>query len=240
MDYEDGDLVLCRVTEVGKTAISIVLEDNEKVDGTIPISEIAPGRIRNLRDYVVPNKRIVCKVLKVNPTGSLVLSLRRVSIKEMKEVLEEKKRERTSMKILEIVLGDEKQSKELYLKITQTEGKKLRDFFEEAKSNKSLLTKYLDSDKIEKLIKIISEKKEKEKEIKKDISLKTRKPEGVVDIKKILSNLDCEVSYIAGGRYSLKIKTTDFKEASNRLSSYILAIEKAAKEKGIDFQSFEK
>src|SRR3989344_3062563 len=101
--YEDGDLVLCKVTEVGRTAVSVVAEGNEKIDGTIPISEIAPGRIRNLRDYVVPNKRIVCKVLRANISGSLVLSLRRVSLKETKEVFEEQKKDRAALKILEVV-----------------------------------------------------------------------------------------------------------------------------------------
>ncbi len=237
--YEDGDLVLCKVTEVGRTAVSVVIEGDEKIDGTIPISEIAPGRIRNLRDYVVPNKRIVCKVLRANPSGSLVLSLRRVSLKETKEIFEEHKKERASLKILEITLGEK--YKEVYKKIVDGEKKKLREVFDDARSNQDIIKKYLDGESADRIIKIISEKREKEKEVKKELTLRSRKPEGIIDMKDILNSCkDGNITYIGGGRYSIKIKGKDYKEANSRINKSLMDMEKLSKSRGADFHIIEK
>lgn len=240
MVFVDGDLVLCKVVEVSKTAVSVVCDNDNSIDGTIPISEIAPGRIRNLRDYVVPNKRIVCKVLKVNSSGSLVLSLRRVSLKEMKEVLDNNKRERTAQKVLEIVMGSGEAGQNMHKKIVSSLGKSLRELFDDFKLNKNLFSDYLTAEQSSKLFKIITEKKEKEKEVKKNILLKSNKSEGLLDIKSILSSCSCEVNYIAGGRYSLSCKAKDYKDANNIIISEISRIEKEAKDKGAEFSVLEK
>jgi translation initiation factor 2 alpha subunit (eIF-2alpha) len=239
MDYNDGDLVLCRVIEVSKTAVSVVLENDSGVDGTIPISEIAPGRIRNLRDYVVPNKRIVCKILRVNPAGSLVLSLRRVSIKEMKEVLEGHKKDKAAIKLLEVIVGDVNEANNIRLRML-ADGKRLRDVIDNSKVDSSDIVKYLPKTASDKLLKVILEKKDKDKEVKRIVLLKSRKPLGLLDIKKILSNCKCSVSYIAGGKYSLSLTATDYKDANNRLSGEVLSIEKQAKECGAEFAALEK
>ena len=87
MQIEEGLAVLCTVTKIIGTTVFVKIEDNG--EGTIMTSEIAPGRIRNLRDYVVPNKKIVCKILSIDNSNNIHLSLRRVSAKERKEVLEQ-------------------------------------------------------------------------------------------------------------------------------------------------------
>ena len=80
---EEGDLVLCTVKRIVGTTVFVNIEENEK-EATIITSEIAPGRIRNLRDYVVPGKKIICKILNIDKTGNVHLSLRRVTEKEKK------------------------------------------------------------------------------------------------------------------------------------------------------------
>jgi len=75
MELEQGDLVLCTVERIEKTIVFVkVLVGNEEIDGSIITSEIAPGRIRNIRDYVVPKKRIVCKVLRISQNKNIELS----------------------------------------------------------------------------------------------------------------------------------------------------------------------
>jgi len=64
MTLEEGDLVLCTVEKIVGTIVFVNI-DGEKKQGSIVLSEIAPGRIRNLRDYVVPKKKIVCKILRI-------------------------------------------------------------------------------------------------------------------------------------------------------------------------------
>ena len=103
MELEEGDIILCTVDRIVGTVVFVKIEDKE--EGSIIISEIAPGRIRNLRDYVVPKKRIVCKVLR--KTGDRIdLSLRRVTQKERKEVMDRSKQEQSYKNILKSVLGE--------------------------------------------------------------------------------------------------------------------------------------
>ncbi len=81
---EEGDVVLCTVAKIEGTSVFVNIEGAG--EGSIIVSEIAPGRIRNLREYVIPNKKIVCKVLKIEG-GHVHLSLRRVTSKERQEIL---------------------------------------------------------------------------------------------------------------------------------------------------------
>ena len=94
MELEEGDNVLCTVKRISGTTVFAHIEDDG--EGTIITSEIAPGRIRNLREYVVPGKKIVCKVLSIDKSGNIHLSLRRVSDKEKREVLDREKKEKSS------------------------------------------------------------------------------------------------------------------------------------------------
>ena len=54
---EEGELVLCTITKIFHHSVFANLDEFGK-QGMIYISEVAPGRIRNLRDYVVENKNM--------------------------------------------------------------------------------------------------------------------------------------------------------------------------------------
>ena len=76
---ESDELVFCTVTSVQSHSVFVKLEEYG-VGGMIHISEVAPGRIRNIRDFVVENKPVVCKVTSINQErGHIDLSLRRVT-----------------------------------------------------------------------------------------------------------------------------------------------------------------
>ena len=79
MDLDVGEIVMCTVDRIVGTIVFVKIDGNG--EGSIILSEIAPGRIRNLRDYVVPKKRIVCKILRISG-DRIDLSLRRVTQKE--------------------------------------------------------------------------------------------------------------------------------------------------------------
>lgn len=90
---EEGDLILCTVSRIEHTAVFVTLPSGEQ--GTIVLSEIAPGRIKNIREYVMPNKKIVCKIIRISG-NNIDLSLRRVSAKERTEVMDKYKQEQTA------------------------------------------------------------------------------------------------------------------------------------------------
>lgn len=231
---EEGDNVLCTVDRIIGTNVFVKIEGDG--EGIVITSEIAPGRIRNLRDYVVPKKKIVCKILRISG-DRIDLSLRRVTQKEQKEIMEEYKLERSYTNILKTILGDKLE--EVVDKITK-EGR-LGDFIEEAKENSKKLEELVGKEKAEKILNIIKIQKQKNFIIKKEVILRTIKSNGVELIKKILEGIkDAEVRYISAGHYSLKIESNDGKGAENRLKLIIQNIEKTAKKDGIDFSIAEK
>jgi len=222
MQLEERQLVLCTVKKIiGNTVFVDIEGDGE---GTIVTSEVAPGRIRNLRDYVVPNKKLVCKVLRISQ-NHLDLSLRRVTSKEKSDFLEKHKQEKTSIAILKVAIKNEN----LIEKIRK-EG--ATEFLKRAREDESVL-KILNKEEAEKLKKILSEKKEKEKEVKKEFKLACLKPNGVKIIKKIL-NYD-GIKYLAASKYSLIVKAKDFKQANHESERILKEIEVNAKKESCEF-----
>jgi translation initiation factor 2 alpha subunit (eIF-2alpha) len=232
---EEGDMVLCTVDRIAGTVVFVKIEGEER-EGSIILSEIAPGRIRNLREYVIPKKKIVCKVLKTSG-GTISLSLRRVTLKEKNEVMDENNQERSYMSILKSVLKEK--STDIIDKITK-EGK-LYAFFEEARKNPKKLEDLIGKDDAKKILSIVLEQKKKITIIKRTISLKTQEPNGIYLLKSVLeSPREIEVKYLSAGKYSLKIETEDGKKGDQRLKVFLDGVEKKAKETGVQFELREK
>lgn len=228
-------MVLCTVDRIAGTVVFVKIEGEER-EGSIILSEIAPGRIRNLREYVIPKKKIVCKVLKTSG-GTISLSLRRVTLKEKKEVMDENNQERSYMSILKSVLKEK--STEIIDKITK-EGK-LYDFFEETRKNPKKLEDLIGKEDAKKILNIVLEQKKKITIIKRTISLKTQEPNGIYLLKNVLENPEeIEVKYLSAGKYSLKIETDDGKKGDQKLKMFLDGVEKKAKETGVQFELKEK
>ena len=234
MNLEVGDIVLCTVERIGGTIVFVKIEGAG--EGSIIMSEIAPGRIRNLRDYVVPRKKIVCKILRISG-DRIDLSLRRVTQKEQKEIKEEYKQEKGYASILKSVLGDK--AKKIIEEIKKQE--RLYDFIEEAKKDSKKLGKILGKEDSDKVLEILKNQKQKKAILKKEIFLTTNNPNGIELIKKILGNIsDTEIKYISAGKYSLKKEAYDLKKADNELKNIFKEIEKESKKQGINFSIIEK
>ena len=101
-NLEEGQIVLCTVEKIVGTIVFVKLDEHD-TEGTITFSEISPGRIRNIRDYVVPGKKIACKILRMTSHG-IHLSLRRVKLKEKNELNEEIRKEKSSKAIIKTVI----------------------------------------------------------------------------------------------------------------------------------------
>ncbi len=230
--FEEGQLVLCTVDKVIGTTVFVKVEGNG--EGTITTSEIAPGRIRNLRDYVVPNKKIVCKILRVQG-DKIQLSLRRVKPNERKELLDRIEKEKSYKAVLRTVLGEES-SKELIEKITQEQT--INDFFMNIDENKKILEKEINKEQFEKLIKIFESKKEKPKQIKQIFKLSSKSSNGITTVKSILKEScqdNCNINYIAAGKYSITLQGKDFKEINTKIQNNLQKIEQLSKKQHCDF-----
>ena len=98
---EEGQIVLCEVQKILGTTVFCKIEGDG--EGTLTTSEISPGRIRNIRKYVTPGKKIVCNVLRINmERGHIDLSLRRVNDSQRRRKMDEIKQEQKKNQIHKI------------------------------------------------------------------------------------------------------------------------------------------
>lgn len=230
MEYEVGDVVLCTVEKIVGTTVFVNIENNN-LQGSMNFSEVAPGRIRNIRDYVVPKKMIVCKILKISG-NHIELSLRRVTQKEEKEVREKYKQERNYKSILKSILKEK--TGEILKDLCK--GENICDVLEKAKENSKDLEKVIGKECSKKILDILNAQKNKKVIIKKKIFLKTTNPLGIEIIKELLEEIkEAEIAYLSAGKYSLKVEGENGKKADNKAKEIIENLEKKCKEKEIDF-----
>lgn len=228
---EESQLVLCTVDRIIGTSVFVRLEDYN-LEGSISFPEVAPGRIRNIRDFVFPGKKVVCKVLRVHHNG-VELSLRRVRVNERNEFNDKYKKEKSYTALLRTNLGEKAQ--EIISEIKSEKG--IFELLEEAKSNPSILEKYLNKEQTEKISKILKEKETKSKELtlSRGFSLSSKSEDGMLIVKAIISEatrgISCEVSYVAAGKYLIKIKSKNPKQADSQLNQIMEKIEELSKKK---------
>jgi len=99
---EEGEIVLCNVSKLHYNSVFANLSEYPGKQGMIHISEISPGRIRNIRDFVEEGKVIVCKVLSIDrERGHIDLSLRRVNESQKRIKNNQIKQEQLAEKIID-------------------------------------------------------------------------------------------------------------------------------------------
>ena len=236
MDLEVGDIVLCTVDRiVGTTVFVHIAHEGRDLEGSIVFSEVAPGRIRNIRDYVVPKKKLVCKVLRISG-DRIDLSLRRVTQKEQKELKQKDKQEKSFISIIKAILKNDAG------KVLDSISKEnISDFIEEISKDSKKLDKLAGKEDSKKILDALKSQKQKKSIVKKEISLKSTEPEGIEKIKQLLGNLEgIEVKYLSAGKYSLKKETEDLKEADQKLRDILETLEKSTKNKEIEFSILKK
>ncbi len=228
---EEGDLVLCTVTSVQFHSVFVDIDEYGK-GGMIHISEVSPGRIRNIRDFVKEGKKIVCKVLRINQEkGYIDLSLRRVNESEKRRKIDEIKKEQNSEKIVEIAAGKiGVKAEELYRHISEKIAKNyalLHEFFEETLKDESLLDSFGIDKKYSKILDdtIKLRIKPAEVELKGKLKIVTYAPNGIDLIKESLKKAEesvkgrIKINYLGSGLYRFMIKAPDYKEAEKLMKS---------------------
>lgn len=226
---EESDLVQCTITKIQFHSVFARLDEFDNKSGMIHISEISPGRIRNIYDYVKEGKVVICKVLKIHPKlGHIDLSLRRVSEGQRRMKAEEMKQEQLAEKIIELLAPKfKKKPKELYeeigIKILENY-KYVHDCFLDSLADKKILEKAgVDKKYVDELHNLILlRNKPKEINIKENITLTSYEPNGIEIIKESLQKVLTEsdkimIKYHGGGTYDLTVTDTDFKIAEKIL-----------------------
>ncbi|PIN70576.1 translation initiation factor IF-2 subunit alpha [Candidatus Woesearchaeota archaeon CG11_big_fil_rev_8_21_14_0_20_43_8] len=235
---EESEIVICTVNNIHHHSVFIKI-DEYGITGILHISEVSPGRIRNLRDYVQEGKKIICKVLRVNTErGHVDLSLRRVNDSQRRKKLEEIKLEQKSEKIVELVAKKAKLDfQKLYFELKEKifeEYDGLYDCFEEVALHGLSLEKFGIAKKIaDDLEELIKQRiKPPEVQIGGILSLVTYASDGIDIVKDILINntKDVDVGYLGAGKYKLKVKAPDYKQAEKILNTSVESILKCIKD----------
>ncbi|MBI2549067.1 translation initiation factor IF-2 subunit alpha [Candidatus Woesearchaeota archaeon] len=230
---EESELIMCTVTSVQHHSVFVNLDEYE-LQGMIHISEVSPGRIRNIRDFVKEGKVIICKVLRINrERGHIDLSLRRVTEIQRRAKVNEIKQEQLAEKILEQVAKKHRQDlPALYRKITtglKAEYLGLYPYFEAVLHTPSLLTKLdLGKDISHDLLTLIQQRiKLPQVTIKGVFKIGSYAANGVSTVQEVLLKAEAvnpkhiTLRYLGAGAYEMMIIAADYKAAETMLKKAV-------------------
>src|SRR3989344_4214738 len=166
--------------------------------------------LQDIMERILKKKKIVCKILRIIK-DNVELSLRRVTNKEKKEVMDSYQLEKRYESILKTILGEKTESTVKKIK----ESSSLSDFIKEIKENPKKLETLVGKNESQKIIEILGKEKQKKSFVKKEINLKSKKPNGLLLIKEIFNDAS--------------------KKADQELQELIKEIERKSKKLGLEF-----
>ncbi|MEK6916232.1 MAG: S1 RNA-binding domain-containing protein [Nanoarchaeota archaeon] len=248
---EESEIVMCTVTNIQYSSVFVNIDDYG-ISGMIHISEIAAGRIRNIRDYVKESKKIACKVLRVNEArGQVDLSLRRVNDSQRKQKVNEIKLEQKAEAIIEYIAKQNKlDTKKVYDDLSV---KLFKDYdyvhhaFEDVIEGHISMSDYVDKKLVAQFEELIKQRfTPKDIEISGIAKLSTYEGNGIEVIKEALGSAEkikgVKITYFGGGKYMFSVQAPDYKEAEPKLKeSSELAVNYMLKHKGqAEFKRTEK
>jgi len=234
---EEEEIVFCKVSKIFPNSVFVeLLEYGEQ--GLVHISEIAPGRIRNLRDYVTEGKQIVCKVLRIDRAkGHIDLSLRRVGSHQRQAKLDEIKQELTAETLIQNMAKRlQKPLEELYRQVSEKVFKEypyLYLCFKDVAANEVSLEKLgVEKSVAENLtLAILDRFKPAKITLKGEIKIQSYSPDGIEKIKSVLLQVEkvspsITIFYLGGGRFKVNIEDIDYKPAEQTMRKIQEILEK--------------
>jgi translation initiation factor 2 subunit 1 len=238
---ETDSLILCTVAEIGQHGVFCALDEYGGRQALIHISEIAPGRIRNIREYVSEGKKVVCRVLAVNPEkGHIDISLRRVNETQKRAKLNDIKQEQLAEKIIEHVARQRKEDpKKVYealaAKLLPIYGGIYPAFADVALAGASLETHGIPKDLAAQVTEAVQQRiKPPEVEVKGELKLTSYAPNGVEIVRDALKKAEAVpgkplIRYRGAGTYHIVVKSDDYRKAERVLKEAVDACLNAAK-----------
>ncbi|MFQ5838729.1 MAG: translation initiation factor IF-2 subunit alpha [Thermoplasmata archaeon] len=227
---EEGELVVCAVKKVKNFGAFVALEEYGEKEGFIHIAEVARGWIKYIRDYVREGQKVVCKVLRVDPSkGHIDLSLKAVNEHQKREKIQEWKNAQKAEKLLELVAS--RLDKDLEWCYTTFVGDLVERFgslytaFEECAIDEDTLPREGFKGKWTEAFLQVSRENIVPPMVKINgyLEMTCPRPDGVVHIKDVLLNVQKEdgvtvkVQYIGAPRYRIVVRAPDYKTAEEEL-----------------------
>ncbi len=245
---EVGELVIGTVETITEYGAYIRLDEYGGKRGFVHVSEISSSWVRNIREHIKEDMKLVLRVLRVNPSKNQIdLSLRRVTEKEKEDELYYWKRRVKGRSMLKLVADRTGKS---YEELYANYGKKLESHFGDlyevfrrlpTKGPKLLTAIGIPEDLAKVFHEVASEKiKQKPVKVRGIVEITTHKPDGIEDIKEALikaerlsdEEVSVEVYSIGAPRYAIEVSAENYKKASSTLREAFEVIEKTLKSKG--------
>jgi translation initiation factor 2 subunit 1 len=224
---EIGDLVVCTVVNVVDFGAFVELDEYDRKEGLIHISEVASGWVKYIRDHVREGQKIVCKVLNVDPSRSHIdLSFKDVNEHQRQAKIQEWKSEQKAEKWLDFVINTTSANKEDLQDQLIEKFDSLYYAFEEVAIRGASILEGFDpavAEEIERVAKV--NVKVPFVDITGYIDLTCPKSNGIEVIKRALkaavktddTDIRYDVSYMGAPRYRIRTVAFDYKKAENAL-----------------------
>lgn len=239
------DLVIGTAKRVFEYGAYLYL-DEYGIEAFLPLNEIAPTRIENIRDFVREGRKYVVKVIRVDRAKRHVdVSLKRVSDGEKKNKILEWKRFQRGLKLLELAAlesnTDLKEVKRMIPKFEREFGDLYGIFEEVRKRGPDILIEMGISDALANKIyeKAVEYIKLPTIEVGGILRIISYSPDGIEVIKKSLlygidsvsknHNVKIEVKSAGVPNYLVKIIADNYKKAEKALNDFLTIIEKNIK-----------
>jgi len=240
---EEGELVVGRIDEIEDFGVFVDLLEYDDKRGLCHISEVASGWIKNVRDHVNTDQRVVAKVLDVDESAQQIdLSLKDVNDHQRKDKIQEWKNERKADNWMEQSFGEDI-SDDKYAavgnELLATFGSMYEGFEQAAiHGSEALADTDLSDDEIDAIVDTARENVSVPYvEVSGYVDLQAFDGDGVDAIKQALQaaegngevpeEVELEVTYVGSPEYRIKVQAPDYKTAESQLEA---SAERAATE----------
>ncbi|MBU4534810.1 MAG: translation initiation factor IF-2 subunit alpha [Euryarchaeota archaeon] len=225
---DEGELIVGTVHKVLNYGAFASLEEYQGKEAFIHISEVSSGWVKNIRDYVRENQKIVARVLRVNPRkGHVDVSMKRIREDQRTKKIQSWKIEQKAEKFLELVgKGMDKDLDTSYDEVGYLLMERFGDIyggFEIAaeEGENALIEEGVDSEWAKAIAEIAKKNiTPPEVQITGYVDLKSYAPEGVDIIKNALQIAEEDnvvIQCVGAPRYRLIVTSTDYIEAEKNL-----------------------
>jgi translation initiation factor 2 subunit 1 len=238
---EIGEIVIATITKISDHGAYVTLDEYNKIQGFLHVSEIAPGWVRKVNKYVREGEKKVLLVKTVERGRKEIdLSLKQISKDQRKKKLRDVKRFEKEQGILKNI---EEKSELTTKQIEELEDKFLAkyDSVYDAMLNIAIKGSAEINDlKLQKKVMTVIEDicakmKLPSVELRGILEISNNKSNGVELIKKTLTEAEkfedakIEITYLGAPKYRLSLVAQDFKTAEKSLKPILEKIEKNVK-----------
>lgn len=242
---EEGELVLATVKKIMPYGAFCTLDEYGNREAFVHISEVAPRWIKNIHEFLREGQHLVAKVHKlVVEKNQIDLTLKGVSESEKRAKTEDFRRTRRFSKLFEVALKIAKSTKAEEMAARSALAQKYGALESALEAIGESGEAALSGMKIEKglaaaLAEVAAKSAKKARaEITWTLSLTSYAPNGVEEVKRILSSAkkspdaQLEIHYLGAPHYQLKAVAEDYKKAEKALEAASESLAAAARQSG--------